>query len=178
MSLQSGNHKRGTELLVLDDRALRDPANFVENPIRQFDGTVTDCQPTIRIIDDGDPLAVHHLGLFARLQDEDDLVLLQGQRLFRVRSFFTGKGVVEIIRRRVAADANRCCWPAPWQRKPDDLAVNEVGCGRISLQCASMRRKIALDGPGIRGNVGLNALRGTLAKARNSEGAIACCSRL
>ena len=36
-------------------------------------------------------------------------------------------------------------------RKPDDLAANEVGCGQISLRCASMRRKIALDGPGIRG---------------------------
>jgi hypothetical protein len=36
-------------------------------------------------------------------------------------------------------------------RKPDDLAANRVGFGRISLRCASMRRKIALDGPGIRG---------------------------
>jgi hypothetical protein len=34
-------------------------------------------------------------------------------------------------------------------RKPDDLAANEVDCGRISLRCASMTRKIALDGPGI-----------------------------
>jgi uncharacterized protein (TIGR03118 family) len=36
-------------------------------------------------------------------------------------------------------------------RKPDDLAANEVGCGRISLRCASMRRKIALNSPAIRG---------------------------
>src|SRR5438477_3809617 len=31
------------------------------------------------------------------------------------------------------------------------LAANGVGCGRISLRCASMRWKIAPKGPGIRG---------------------------
>src|ERR1700730_1342469 len=36
-------------------------------------------------------------------------------------------------------------------RKPDDLAANEVGCGRNSLRCASMRRKIAPASLGIRG---------------------------
>ena len=47
--------ERGTELFVLDDRALRDLANFIKSPIRQFNPAVTDCQPTVRIIDDGDP---------------------------------------------------------------------------------------------------------------------------
>jgi len=32
----------------------------------------------------------------------------------------------------------------------DDLAANEIGCGRIQLQRASARQKIALNGPGIR----------------------------
>jgi hypothetical protein len=31
------------------------------------------------------------------------------------------------------------------------LVANGVGCGRISLRCASMRRKIAPDSPGIWG---------------------------
>ena len=44
--------KRGAELFVLDDRGLRDLANLVEGPIRQFDAAVTDREPAIRIIDD------------------------------------------------------------------------------------------------------------------------------
>ena len=40
------------ELFVLDDRGLRDLANLVEGPIRQFDAAVTDREPAIRIIDD------------------------------------------------------------------------------------------------------------------------------
>src|SRR5215472_2306441 len=73
--------KSGTELLVLDDRGLRDLANFVEGPIRQFDAAVTDRQPAIGIVDDGDPLADRRLGLLAWLQNVHDLVVLQGQRL-------------------------------------------------------------------------------------------------
>ncbi len=34
---------------------------------------------------------------------------------------------------------------------PERLAANEAGCARISLRCASMRRKIALNSPGIWG---------------------------
>ena len=44
--------RRGTELFVLDDCGLRDLANFVEGPTRQFGAAVTDCQPTVGIIDD------------------------------------------------------------------------------------------------------------------------------
>ena len=40
--------KRGTELFVLDDRGLRDLANFVKGPIGQFDPEVTDRQPAVR----------------------------------------------------------------------------------------------------------------------------------
>ena len=73
--------KRSTELFVLDDCGLRDLANFIEGPIRQFDAAVSDRQPTVGIIDDGDPFADRRLGLLAWLQDEHDLVILQGQRL-------------------------------------------------------------------------------------------------
>src|ERR1700720_2396429 len=41
--------------------------------------------------------------------------------------------------------------PDPRGEKPERLAANEAGCGRISLRCASMRRNIALNSPGIRG---------------------------
>ena len=58
--------ERGAEMFVLDGRGLRDLAKLVEGPIRQFDPTVADRQPAIRIIDDGDPFADRRLG-FARL---------------------------------------------------------------------------------------------------------------
>ena len=73
--------ERGAELFVLDDRGLRDLANLVKGTIRQFDAAVTDREPTIRIIDDGDPLADRRLCLLSWLQNEHDLVVLQGQRL-------------------------------------------------------------------------------------------------
>ena len=41
--------------------------------------------------------------------------------------------------------------PDPRGEQPERLAANEASCGRISLRCASMRRKIALASPGIRG---------------------------
>ena len=44
-------------MFVLDDRNLRDLANFIKGPIRQSDAAISDRQPTVRIIDDGNPLA-------------------------------------------------------------------------------------------------------------------------
>src|SRR5438445_7089843 len=41
--------------------------------------------------------------------------------------------------------------PDPQGEQPERLAENEAGCARISLRCASMRRKIALNSPGIWG---------------------------
>ena len=41
--------------------------------------------------------------------------------------------------------------PDPRGEQPERLAANEAGCGRISLLCASTRRKIALNSSGIRG---------------------------
>jgi hypothetical protein len=38
-------------------------------------------EPDIEVIDDSDALADRHLGRLARLQDEDHLVVLEGQRL-------------------------------------------------------------------------------------------------
>jgi hypothetical protein len=73
--------ERSTELFVLDNRGLRDLANFVKGPIRQFDAAVTDRQPTVGIVHHGDPLADRRFGLVGRFHDEEDFVVLQGQRL-------------------------------------------------------------------------------------------------
>ena len=48
--LVADESKCGAKLFVFDDRGLRDLANFVEGPICQFDAAVTDCQPTVGII--------------------------------------------------------------------------------------------------------------------------------
>src|SRR5438477_11121110 len=65
----------------------------------------------------------------------------------------TAVGVRRDRRRR-----QRCAWneakprvPEPRGEQPERLAANEAGCARISLRCASMRRKIALNSPGIWG---------------------------
>ena len=73
--------ERGAELFILDDRGLRDLANFIESSIRQFDPAVTNCQTAVGIIDDDHPLADRRLGRLAWFQDEHHLVVLQGQRL-------------------------------------------------------------------------------------------------
>jgi hypothetical protein len=39
--------ERGTELFVLDNRRLRDLANFAKGSIRQFNAAVTDRQPAV-----------------------------------------------------------------------------------------------------------------------------------
>ena len=56
-------------MFVLNDRGLRDLTKLVKGPIRQVDPAVTDRQPTIRIIDDGDPLADRRLGLLGMLRN-------------------------------------------------------------------------------------------------------------
>jgi hypothetical protein len=51
--LTADKRKRSGEVVVLDDRGLRDLANFIKGPIRQSDAAISDRQPTVRIIDDG-----------------------------------------------------------------------------------------------------------------------------
>jgi hypothetical protein len=71
------------------DRSLRDLANLVKGPIRQFDAAITDCQPAVGIVDDGDPLADRGLGLLAWLQDEDGLK--EGSMSLEVLAIDAGK---------------------------------------------------------------------------------------
>jgi hypothetical protein len=72
--LLSDEGKRGTELFVLDNRRLGDLTQLVEGAVGEFDTAITDRQPAVGIIDDGDPLADRRLGLVGRFQDEQDLM--------------------------------------------------------------------------------------------------------
>ena len=57
--------------------------------------------------------------------------------------------------------------PDPRGEQPERLAANYAGCGLISLRCASMRRNIALNNPGIRGMSG-NMFAEALGRLRHS----------
>src|SRR6266851_9534779 len=57
--------------------------------------------------------------------------------------------------------------PDPRAEQPERLAANEAGCARISLRCASVRRKIALNGPG---NWGMSAKMAPQLVSRVSPG--------
>ncbi len=69
----------GAEVLVLDDACLGDLAQLVEGRVRQLDTIVLDRQATIRIVDDGDPLATQTTVDLGRLEHKEHLVVLQGQ---------------------------------------------------------------------------------------------------
>src|ERR1700693_2114096 len=55
---------------------------------------------------------------------------------------------IALLRRLILAHRGTA---EPAGEQPERLAANESGCARISLRCASMRRKIALNSPGIWG---------------------------
>src|SRR6516162_2911259 len=88
--------ERGAEPFVLDNRALIDLLDLVEGSVGQLDTVVADRKPAIGVIDDGDPLADRRLG---RLQNEEDLVVLQGQRPRQRALLLPGKRVLEILAR-------------------------------------------------------------------------------
>src|ERR1700719_1670164 len=69
----------GAEVVVLDDRSLRNLTQLVKGCVRQIEPTITDRQPTVGIIDDGDALAAEFASELVWLDQEHDLVVLQGQ---------------------------------------------------------------------------------------------------
>src|SRR6478672_8891313 len=91
--LLADNGENGAEPLVLDNLGLRDLPQLVEGAVRQLDTFVADRQPAIRIIKHGDPLADRRLGLVGRRENENHLVVLQGQRPRERALFLPGKGV-------------------------------------------------------------------------------------
>ena len=84
-------------MLVVSDGALIDLANLVEGAVGEVDPVVADHKPAIRVVENGDVLTDRRLGRLARLQNEDHLVVLQGQRLRETALFFPGKRVVQIV---------------------------------------------------------------------------------
>src|SRR3954449_1805953 len=78
--LLADNGKNGAEPLVLNNLGLRDLPQFVEGAVSQLDTFVADRQPAIGIIEHVHPLADRRLGLVGRGENEDHLVVLEGQR--------------------------------------------------------------------------------------------------
>src|SRR4051794_24780562 len=78
--LLADNGENGAEPLVLDNLGLRDLPQLVEGAVSQLDTFVADRQPAIGIIEHGYPLADRRLGLIGRRENENHLVVLQGQR--------------------------------------------------------------------------------------------------
>src|SRR3954471_8052651 len=78
--LLADNGEHGAEPLVLDNLALRALPQLVEGAVSQLDTFVADRQPAIGIIKHAHPLTDRRLGLVGRRENENHLVVLQGQR--------------------------------------------------------------------------------------------------
>src|SRR3954452_13273976 len=78
--LLADNGEHGAEPLVLDNLGLRDLPQLVKGAVSQLDTLVADCQPAIGIIEPARPLADRRLGQVGRRENENHLVVLQGQR--------------------------------------------------------------------------------------------------
>ena len=65
------------QVFVVSDGALVDLANLVEGPVSELDPVVADRKPSIGIVENRHIFANRRLGWLARLQDEDNFVVLQ-----------------------------------------------------------------------------------------------------
>src|SRR3954469_22052201 len=95
--LLADNGENGAEPLILDNLGLRDLPQLVEGAVRQLDTFVADRQPAIGIIEHALPLADRRLGLIGRHENENYLVVLQGQRPRERALFLPGKSILQII---------------------------------------------------------------------------------
>ena len=87
----------GAEMLVFDDGDLRDLPQLVKGGVRQVEPAVADRQPAVGIIDDGDALAAELAGDRVRLEQEHDLVVLQGQAVGDRALFALGEDVGKVV---------------------------------------------------------------------------------
>ena len=87
----------GAEVLVLDDGGLRNLPQLVEGGVGQVEPTVADRQPAVGIIDDGDALAAELAGELVWLDQEHDLVVLQGQVIGNRPLLAPGEDIGEIV---------------------------------------------------------------------------------
>src|SRR5580704_7865772 len=80
-----------------DSTAIRSVLSTGVPGVGQVEPAVADRQPAVGIIDDGDALATEVAGDRVRLQQEYDLVVLQGQAVGNRPLFAPGEDVGEII---------------------------------------------------------------------------------
>ena len=94
----------GAEVLVLDDRRLRNLPQLVKGGVGQVEPTIADRQPAVGIIDDGDALAAELARDLVRLQKNRTLSYCRVKLLETVRSSRQAKTSV----RSSPADNGRC----------------------------------------------------------------------
>ena len=90
----------GAEVLVLDDGGLGNLPQLVEGGVGQVEPAVSDRQPAVGIIDDGDALAPELAGDLVRFEQEQNLVILQGQAVGNRPLLALGKDVGEVFASR------------------------------------------------------------------------------
>src|SRR5271155_3032553 len=83
--------------LVLDDRPLRDLTQLVKGGVGQVEPAVADRQPAVGIIDHGHALAAELAGDLVRFEQEQDLVILQGQAVGNRSLLAPGEDVSEVV---------------------------------------------------------------------------------
>ncbi len=83
--------------LVLHHGSLVDLPNLIEGPIGEVFALVADGDPAIGIVHHRYPLADRRLRGLRWLQDEQHLVILQGQRLGEGALFLPGELVIELV---------------------------------------------------------------------------------
>src|SRR5277367_4144381 len=87
----------GAEVLVLDDGGLRNLPQLVKGGVRQVEPAVADRQPAVGIIDHGDALAAELAGDLVRFEQEQNLVILQGQAVGNRSLLAPGEDVSEVV---------------------------------------------------------------------------------
>jgi hypothetical protein len=89
--------KSRAKVLILDDRSLRDLPQLVKGGVGQVEPAVTDRQPAVGIIDHGDALAAELAGDLVRFEQEQNLVILQGQAVGDCPLLAPGEDVSEVV---------------------------------------------------------------------------------
>src|SRR4051812_8749198 len=95
--LLSDEGKSRAKVLVLDDRPLRDLRQLVKGGVGQVEPAVADRQPAVGIIDHGDALAAEFAGDLVRFEQEQNLVILQGQAVGNRPLLAPGEDVSEVV---------------------------------------------------------------------------------
>lgn len=74
------HREHGTQTFAVDDIGLANLAQAIKDGVGQFAPFISDLKPPVRIVEHGHVLPGDLVVLWARLDQVDDLVVLQGQR--------------------------------------------------------------------------------------------------